>query len=344
MKTATLLSKGRRPLRNTRTRTKKAARKQIRNVLVPIDFSKASLEGVEFALPLLKRFGAELHLVHVFEPDYPLGSMMTVPAMIPELEVGKRTHRQLRDVAAEYSVPLRRENIHLLIGQPFLEICDLARKLDIDIIVISTRGNTGLKHLVLGSTAERVVRYSPCPVLVVHGPALEKTARGDGKSPHLAAKLQKILVPIDFSQCSMKGLDYAKTLAQQFGSTLVLLHSVHPQYYVASDEYTRYDLPSLMAQAERTAARQMCDLIRRTDWAGVTVKTALETGHAGQQICERAKDRKTDLIVTSTHGTTGLKHILLGSTAEYVVRHAPCPVLVVPSQKRPSFSSKNKRT
>lgn len=142
----------------------------------------------------------------------------------------------------------------------------------------------------------------------------------------------------------MKGLDYAKALAKQFGSTLVLLHSVHLEYYVASDEYARYDLPMLMQQVEKTAKKQMRDLVQRTDWEGIKVETSLEVGHAGEQICDRAQDRHADLIVTSTHGMTGLKHILLGSTAEYVVRHAHCPVLVVPSRERPVIASSKTQT
>src|SRR6266568_122632 len=133
---------------------------EIRNVLVAIDFSAPSLEAIEAALPLIKHFGADLHLVHVFEPDYPLSSMAAIPLVVPELEVGQRVQRRLRDVAEDYSVPLRRENIHAVKGRPFEEICRLAQEIDIDLIVIATRGNTGLKHLVLGSTAERVVRYS----------------------------------------------------------------------------------------------------------------------------------------------------------------------------------------
>jgi nucleotide-binding universal stress UspA family protein len=144
------------------------AKLQIRNVLVPIDFSAPSLEAIEAALPLIKHFGADLHLVHVFEPDYPASSMVAIPLVVPELEVGERV-RRLRDVAEDYSVPLRRENIHAIKGRPFEEICRLAQEIDIDLIVIATRGYTGLKHLVLGSTAERVIRYSPCPVLVVRG-------------------------------------------------------------------------------------------------------------------------------------------------------------------------------
>ena len=131
---------------------------QIRNVLIPVDFSTPSLEAIEAALPLIKHFGADLHLVHVFEPEYPASSMVAIPLVVPELEVGERVRRRLRDVAEDYSVPLRRENIHAIKGRPFEEICRLAKEIDIDLIVIATRGNTGLNHLVLGSTAERVIR------------------------------------------------------------------------------------------------------------------------------------------------------------------------------------------
>lgn len=315
---------------------------EIHNVLVPIDFSVPSREAIEFALPLLKQFGAELHLVHVFEPDYPLASMAVMPLIVPQLEVGKRVRRHLKDVARKYSVELPRENIHAIKGRSFEEICRLARDSGIDLIVTSTRGLTGLKHLALGSTAERVVRYSPCPVLVVRPVERKKKAGGNGKMTKRELRFGKILVPIDFSDCSMKGLAYAKALARQFGSKLVLLHSVALQYYVTNVEYARYDLPLLMERIEKAARNQMRDLIKKTAWDGIEVESSMQIGHAGQQICARAIDHHADLIVTSTHGTTGFKHILVGSTAEYVVRHASCPVLVVPSHERPVLKSRKK--
>jgi len=301
---------------------------QLRNVLVAIDFSAPSLEAIEAALPLIKHFEADLHLVHVFEPDYPASSMAAIPLAVAELEVGQRVRRRLQDVAKDYSVPLRRENIHAMKGRPFEEICRLAQKIDIDLIVIATRGNTGLKHLVLGSTAERVVRYSPCPVLVVRGSDAKK------KPAQQLATFGKILVPVDFSECSMKGLGYAKALARELKAKMILLHSIALQYYIASDEYARYDLPLLMEQTENVAKQQMRDLVQQINWNGIEIETSIQIGHAGQEICAEASDRKVDLIAISTHGRTGFKHVLLGSTAEYVVRHASCPVLVVPSRER----------
>jgi universal stress protein A len=206
---------------------------QIQNVLVPVDFSAPSLSAVQFAIPLIKQFGTNLHLVHVFAQDYPITALVTMPLVLPELEINKSVHRHLKDIAEKYSIALRRENLHVLKGRPFEEICRAARVIGIDLIIIATRGNTGVKHLVLGSTAERVVRYSPCPVLVVR----------DAEPSGAVTGFHKILVPIDFSDCSMKGLAYAKAFAKPFTSRLVLLNSVHFQYYVASDEYARYDLP-----------------------------------------------------------------------------------------------------
>jgi nucleotide-binding universal stress UspA family protein len=331
MKTATLPTTRRFPRISCRIRPKitKAANLKIKNVLVPIDFSERSLEAFQTALSLTKRTGAQLHVVHVYEPDYPLTTMMAMPIVLPPVQVAQGVRRHLKEIAKSYGVELRPGNTHAVEGRPFEEICRLARKQKIDLIVAATRGNTGVKHLLLGSTAERMVRYSPCPVLVIHPKAKNrKKAKPD-------LLFGKILVPIDFSDCSLKGLEYAKALAKPFGSKLVLLNSVAFQYYITSDEYARYDLPLLMQQAEKASRRQMRDLIEKTDWEGIEVRPSLQIGHPGPQICALAAGHHADLIVTSTHGTTGFKHILVGSTAEYVVRHATCPVLVVPSHERP---------
>jgi nucleotide-binding universal stress UspA family protein len=117
---------------------------------------------------------------------------------------------------------------------------------------------------------------------VVHPPAANKKRWDAGLD------FGKILVPIDFSDCSLKGLEYAKALARQFGSKLILLNSVALRYYITNDEYARYDLPLLMQQSEQAGRRQMRGLIDKTDWEGLDVKPSLQIGHAGQQICARA--------------------------------------------------------
>ena len=249
---ATTLSRrlgSRRTVQNRGTASKSL---KIQSVLVPIDFSTPSLQAVEFALPWLKSFGAELHLVHVFEPDYPLASTAALPLLIPNLQVRDRVRHHLKDVSKKHSVALGSENVHARRGRPFEEICRLARDRSIDLIVTSTRGNTGLKHLALGSTAERVVRYASCPVLIARGN--DRRVAGNAK-PKDQLSFKKILVPIDFSACSLKGLAYAKGLAKQFNASLILLHSVHPQYYVSKRRICAIRFPSSHATTRERSTR-----------------------------------------------------------------------------------------
>jgi len=307
---------------------------RIKNILVPTDFSVGSLQAIVHALPLAKSFGANLHLVHVSELDYPLSNMAGIPIVLPERDTCSLVRRDLQRIARKHSIHLGEENIHTLKGRPFEEICRLAREKTIDLIVISTRGNTGFKHFALGSTAERVVRYSPCPVLVMH--PSDRPANGNRKTEKHQLSFKRIIVPIDFSGCSLKGVGYAKAFAKRFGSELILFNSVALHYYFPGDEYARYDVPKLVMRSEHSAREQMGQLITKTDWKGIKVTPSFQIGHAGDQICTEAIDQGADVIVTSTHGITGFKHMLVGSTAEYVVRHALCPVLVVPSHERPA--------
>jgi nucleotide-binding universal stress UspA family protein len=296
--------------------------------MVPIDFSPRSLELLEYARAFAGKFGATVHLAHVYEPDHPLTNVMGMPLALPPVQVAQGIRRHLKDLAKKYGLDLLPGHAHAIEGRPFEEICQLARRHAIDLILVATRGNTGIKHLLLGSTAERIVRYSPCPVLVVHPGAK------DGHPVKPEVNFRKILVPIDFSECSLKGFAYARALAGQFEAKLIVLNSVAFQYYITSDEYARYDLPLLLEQEERASRRQMREFMEKTDWEGVEASASLQIGHAGQQVCSQAVDRKVDLIVISTHGATGFKHVLVGSTAEYVVQHATCPVLVVPGRER----------
>lgn len=306
-------------------------RLQIRNVLVPIDFSESSLEALRFSAPLLRSFGANLHLVHVAAPDAPMAGLAAMPIVIADATSPDRLKADLKDVAKANLATLEPATIHLERGEPYEEICRLARDLRIDLIVITTRGQTGVKHLLLGSTAERVVRYSPCPVLVVRR---RNNSRRTAQT-YTGLNFEKILVPIDFSACANQGLTVALNLATQFNSTITLIHSVNLDYYVASEEYACYDFPQLLQQTEKIAQERLQEIAQHLRHDGFDVNGTVRIGHPGQQICDAARQSKVDLIVTSTHGRTGFKHLLIGSTAEYVVRQADCPVLVVPSHDRP---------
>lgn len=139
-------------------------------------------------------------------------------------------------------------------------------------------------------------------------------------------KLKKILVPMDFSDCSKKALQYAIPLARQFGAELELVHVVEP--YPSIPEMGPVEVETLQD------ARTTLEATRRTIGEGVRAHASLRSGAPYVEIVEAASELGTDLIIISTHGHKGLTRMLLGSTTEKVVRHAPCPVLIVRESER----------
>ncbi|MCG3148240.1 MAG: hypothetical protein PCFJNLEI_01683 [Verrucomicrobiae bacterium] len=154
-------------------------------------------------------------------------------------------------------------------------------------------------------------------------------------NPKVAAwpfRLKNILVPIDFSWCSEDALNYALPIARQFRAGIVLVHVIHADYYPTSGDYAALDYPALIEDLRRSGKKKLDDLARSIRSKRPLV-TVIKDGHPGDVIVETAGTLGIDLIVISTHGRTGLKRVFLGSTAEYVVRHASCPVLTVRAWK-----------
>ena len=140
---------------------------------------------------------------------------------------------------------------------------------------------------------------------------------------------KRILVPIDFSETSLYALRYALTFARQFSGSLYVLHVYEAPSFLAGYQ----TLPKTVAAPDSEVIQkiriQLDSLAEAENDSRVPIKTCVREGKAYDEIVRFAKAELVDLIIISTHGYTGLKHTLLGSTAERVVRHAPCPVLVV---------------
>ena len=314
-------------------RKSKAEPFQVKSVLVPLDFSRPSFKALEYALPFAERFGAKLHLVHAFDYDYPMSTFSAMPLAIPEAEIARRAERRLQDVAKIYEIALAPENCHVVKGRAYHAVCQLAQKLGTDLIITTTRGHTGLQHVFLGSTAERIVRHAPCPVMVVREHERD-FVHGNERASKRDMVLKKILVPVDFSDCSMAGLGAAVRFAQVWNAQLVTFNCVPLQTFAAYGEYGGRDLTALTNYAQSAAKEEMDELISSLKSQNIAAIGVIELGVPAQAICDYARQHDVDLIITSTHGSTGLTHILLGSTAEHVVRYAHCPVLITPSHPR----------
>jgi len=143
--------------------------------------------------------------------------------------------------------------------------------------------------------------------------------------------IRSILVPTDFSECARHAVPAAAQFARLTGARVVCLHVVEPVVPAVGWAPVAEALPlaDVGERLEDSAARELPKVAAGAEFAGLDVEDVIAHGEAASEIVRVAGERRVDLIVISSHGRTGLGRILFGSTAEAVVRHAPCPVLVV---------------
>jgi nucleotide-binding universal stress UspA family protein len=319
----------RKPSRKPHRRIGVSRPRRFNRILVPIDFSRPSLKAISYALAIGRQFGTEVHLLHVVDTtQYPPPTLVTLP-LVPQAELSRRFRKRLEAVALKYRTNGNIFTLDPRIGTAYEEICATARELKADLIVIATHGYTGYKHMFLGSTTERVVQHSPCPVLVVRQQLRHWNGSTDPRT-RTGLQLRKILVPTDFSECSRAGFNHGLKLVRDFKAELRLVHVINPHAYPFGDKYAALDADRLMREAADAAQKQMRSMAARSN-AQYSVRVI--HGSPAVEICNAANE-DVDLIVISTHGRTGFGHLLIGSVAERVVRYARCSVLVIPARHK----------
>lgn len=151
---------------------------ELKNILVPTDFSETAAVALRYAKPLAERFGASLHVLHVLEDPLlgwkPEGHVVAVPKIRAGMEQG--AHAQMGQLLSDEERTKFHAEMVMLWGRPFVEVVRYAADHGIDLIVMGTHGRTGLSHLMMGSVAEKVIRLAPCPVMVVGQQTAENPA------------------------------------------------------------------------------------------------------------------------------------------------------------------------
>ena len=161
--------------------------------------------------------------------------------------------------------------------------------------------------------------------------------------PLQVMRISSILVPIEFSAPSLKALVYASALAEKFNAKLILLYVNEP---IGMPDFAQA-FPLMMEKdaLNATCKARLADLPGKNSIDPAMVeKTLVRSGQAHHEITEAARTLKVNMIVISTHGYTGLSHAVMGSVTERVVRHAPCPVLVVREQEHEFISAQKCKT
>lgn len=272
---------------------------QIRRVLLPTDYSDTAQRALGFARRFADAHGAELHVLYARVP----GDDINCPTD-PDSEAWLGG-------PAQHVVQAERE------GDAVADVIfDYAEEIAADLVVMGTHGRKGIERAMLGSVAEKVVRRAHCPVLTV-----PPDAGANG--------IERIVVPVDFSEHATLALAHAAALAEEFGARLDALHVVYDVTFPSAYGLEPVGVigPEVLDRSREALARLVSEVVP----AGVRWEAHTEVGYAATDIVRFAERHAAGLIVMTTHGWTGLKHFLLGSVTEKVVRHASCPVFRVHS-------------
>lgn len=299
---------------------------RIAKILVAVDFSATSERAVRQALALGKLLGATVTAAHVLTDLR--GALESMPAAarwklvagdIDEFEQALRhdSDEELKKLAQRHSGAGELKTA-TLVGKAHAELIRAVLRQQFDLVVAGTLGMSMVKKLLVGSTAEKLVRGCPAPVWIV--PPGDERAVG------------KVLVPVDFSDVSAKALRYAGLLAERHQASLHVLHVL--------DDEDLLELPQVAAQPDKqlgayrrelkkSTAEHLKEFVGRNLSSHLTPEFLLAHGAPWQLIDSNAKRLDADLIVLGSVGHSGLTGLFLGNTAERVLQYTRRPLLIV---------------
>jgi nucleotide-binding universal stress UspA family protein len=290
---------------------------ELKSILCPIDFSDFSAAAYQHALSLAEYYKARLVALHVVELwKYPFADYAGQEADYGKFSemMSEGGEMQLHQFTQQYSVGRIQPELVVDQGNAPRCILSFAQKENIEGIVMGTHGRSGFDRLVLGSSTDRVIRKSACPVLVVSN-AAQKALDVEPDRRH---RLGRILYCTDFSHNSEQARGYAISLAAEYGAELALFHVA--------------EIPSDVSKAEAIVAartQELDKLFSGTERKNLTVRSAVRLGKPYEEIVRYANEAQANLIIMTARGGDAVDRAVFGSTTYRVIQLGPCPVLAI---------------
>lgn len=319
----------------------------LKKILVPVELHDTTAPVIQWAAFLAQTLGCQLTLLHVNESVEPFKHRLFSQ---PDPDIDATASAQVKDLRAAYTRAAQQE-LSQLAGQcgglsveTGLEegraaevILEYSRTHDCDGIVMGTHGRPWYQRVLLGSTAETVLRAAALPVMIVP----------NATPAQAAPQLKTLLVPTDFSPASMAGIEWGVFLAEHGTQEISLCHVIESPFMemYKSDE-TEFDMERLMREsqqhppriaqpfwehAQQVALEQLANVRRRFEHLPAQVELLTRDGLPAEMLLAVATEKNPDLLVIATHGRTGLRRAVLGSVTEKLMRSIGCPVFVVRS-------------
>ncbi|MBI3050454.1 MAG: universal stress protein [Acidobacteria bacterium] len=314
---------------------------EVRHVLCPVDFSDFSRRALDHAIAIAKWYGSRLSVLYIY-PIPSAGMALSSLPVAPAAEMGmlspgdrEQLRQQLRALAPADA--LKNVPVAFLVAEGDVAAEILAKAQSADMLVLGTHGRSGFERLVLGSVAEAVVRKAHCPVMTVPRAASDATKA-------VPILFHHIVAGVDLSDASLYALQYALSLAEEADAHLTVLRVVElPREFAewaAESEEAKGHVERWKASALSHLRRVIPDEAR----VYCHVEERVETGQPYRELVRVAAERHAGLIVIGAHGHGVLDRMFLGSTAQYVVRQAVCPVLTIRAPAAQPAATSSPRT
>ncbi len=281
----------------------------MRHILVASDFSAASESALTTALAIARRYGSKVTLAHVFRPEayHSLAAEARQRALD---DAWREAQRQIMDQLIAGRLSGIANEVIVEQGENIWEVlARLIRTRNVDMVVVGTRGRTGIRKMLMGSVAEDIFRQAPCPVMTVGPKLVGEPSVEDPK---------KILFATGFAGHSLAAGGWALSLAQHHQAQLLLLHVITTPMEASGRE-----------QATREAQQRLRGLVPPEVQLPSPPECLVEFGTAAEGILRVVGQHQPDLIVLGIRQQEGFARRVKWATAYEVVRHAPCPVLTV---------------
>ncbi len=270
----------------------------MKKILVPTDFSEQAENALKVAAQLAKKHESEIYLLHLLELPLQQVDMMNTPSPLPEAMFFMKLAQQKFEsiMAKDYLKGLR---VHDIVKNypSFSSVIDTCHELNVDLIVMGSHGASGFKEMFIGSNAEKVVRTSDLPVLVI-------------KNNHAKFTIDRFVFASDFNKDGKETYKQATEFAKAFGAKMYLVMVNTANNFTPTSE----------------ANQRIQDFIKDSDFKEYTTHIyndeSVESG-----ILNFSKEIDADLIGISTHGRQGIAHFFNGSISEDLVNHAKRPVI-----------------
>jgi len=284
---------------------------KLNTIVVGTDFSPAAEQALAQAELIASQHEAEMILVHASGLDQTGVALLEMASRVDEpwkayLD-GRLTHarEQLAQLVCDVEARGRRVQSRFVEEHADRAVVDVAREVDADLVVVGTRGHTGMQRWLLGSVAERIARLAEAHVLVTRQPPV---------------RFERVLVGTDFSPASTLALDAARAVVPA-GGRIDLLHGYHEPLAV------RDDAPAWLDAGLREGAEAAAEKLLR-DRSDERVHLEVVFGAPAPALRHRLEEGAYDAVFLGSHGKRGLRRMLLGSVTEHTLRGAPCSVFV----------------